>query len=507
MTINAIIMPAHETPLESSNLKAHIQPNTLEMSPEAMRQLGYAAVDMLVDQLVNLPEQSPIQQASRASMDFLLHEPLPEEPGDPMTVLKYVDASILAKTSKTNHSRFFSFVPSPSNYVSAVADFIASGYNVFSGAWAASPGAAELELLTVNWLLKLFGFPVKEGGGLFVSGGSMANLIGLSAARTVKLNNELANAVMYCSDQTHSSVTRAMLVLGFKKEQIRTIPCDEYYRLPLAKLRLAIEEDLVNGLTPFCVVANAGTTNTGAVDPLDQIALMCRQYQLWFHVDGAYGAAAVLTEDGKRQLDGIELADSLAVDPHKWLFQPYEIGCVLVRNHEWLSGTYRMNPEYLRDIHSDGEEVNFYDYGIQLTRRFRALKFYMSLKTFGLNGFRQAVSRGMALASYLETQAAKLPNWEIVAPACLGVVSIRFNPKTTGRKLTEKQLNQLNLSISEAIHNDGYAMVVTTILNGLKVLRFCPINPRTTEAEIDETLSRLNRYACELLDELKELSV
>lgn len=484
-------MPSSQHPPLS--IAQDVLPNTLDLSPEAMRQLGYAAVDQLVHDLTRLSSESPIQQATRASMDFLLHEPLPEDPSDPMAVLDYVNTNVLAKTSKTNHNRFFSFVPSPSNYVSAVADFLASGYNVFSGAWSASPGAAELELLTVNWLLKLFGFPVKEGGGLFVSGGSMANLIGLSAARTVKLNNVLTNAIMYCSDQTHSSVVRAMLVLGFTKDHVRLIPSDDDFRLPVDALKTAIETDLANGLTPFCVVGNAGTTNTGAVDPLNQLALLCRQFDLWFHVDGAYGGAAVLTDAGKRQLDGIELADSLAVDPHKWLFQPYEIGCVLVRNHEWLSGTYRMNPEYLRDIESNGEEINFYDYGIQLTRRFRALKFYMSLKTFGLKGFRAAIERGVELAHYLEVQAKQSPEWEIIAPACLGVVSIRYNPNLAGNHtLTDDELNQLNQQLSEGLLADGYAMVVTTILRGQKVLRFCTINPRTTEADIDATLAKLS---------------
>ncbi len=470
---------------------------TLELSKEEMRKIGYQTIDTLVEHFSSIPEQQPVKNASRRSMDWLLNEGIPEQETPAEEVLQYVKDKVLTNVALTTHPRFYSFVPSPNNYMSVIADTLASGYNVFSGAWAPSPAAAELELVMINWLLKLFGFPVREGGGLFVSGGSMANVIGLSMARGMKTAGKLENATVYFSDQTHSSVDRALLLLGFDKQQIRKISCNSDFQLSVDALKEAVDADRKAGKQPICVVGNAGTTNTGAVDPLHKLSLFCRQENLWFHVDAAYGGGAILCPQGQKILEGIEMADSITVDPHKWMYQPYEIGCILVRNHEWLSQTYRMNPEYLQDVKGNAEEVNFYDYGVQLTRRFRALKLYMSIKTFGLNSFREAVNHNFQLADQTQRWLESLAHWDIVSPAQLAVINFRYNPKDFN--LSDIQLNELNHYISSKIIESAQAMLVTTVLKGKTVLRMCLINPRTTLADVKASIKQLEGYAQDFL--------
>ena len=231
-----------------------------------------------------------------------------------------------------------------------MADALSSGYNTFSGSWHASPGAAEVELMVINWLLELFGFPVKKGGGIFTSGGSMANLTALVTARRVKCGEDFSKAIVYLSDQAHSSNIKALSILGFQKKQIRIIPTDLEFKISLNKLKNAIAVDRINKLQPFCFIASAGTTNTGTVDPFIELSKICKSENMWFHVDGAYGGAAILADNGKQLLKGIDKADSISVDPHKWFYQPYELGCLLVRDLRWLSETFTEKPEYLRDV-------------------------------------------------------------------------------------------------------------------------------------------------------------
>jgi glutamate/tyrosine decarboxylase-like PLP-dependent enzyme len=322
----------------------------------------------------------------------------------------------------------------------------------------------------------------------------MANLTALAVAMHVRLSQS-QRAVLYASDQTHSSIERGLRVLGFKPEQLRKIPSDTEFRLDLEALVGAVEADRSRGLEPFCVVANAGTTNTGAIDPLVDLAALCREDGLWLHVDGAYGASAVLCERGRRSLPGLGLADSLTLDPHKWLFQPYEIGCVLVRDSRWLKDAFHILPEYLLDTTGHDGEVNFGDYGIQLTRGFRALKLWMSLQVFGRSGFAEALNRGFDLAELVASAVAEMPDWEVVTPAQMAVVTFRFAPQ----RVASERLDELNRALVGALMADGYAMISSTILRGKTVLRMCTINPRTTKKDIRETLARLDLMGRELV--------
>ncbi len=463
--------------------------DTLTLSPNEMRALGYRVIDMLVEHFETLPEKRVTRKTDRASMEARLREELPDQGTDPLVVLDQVGRDVFENIMHLDHPRFFAFVPSPSNFVGVMADALAVGFNVFAGTWLEASGPAQIELVTLEWLREACGLP-DAAGGLFVSGGSMANITALAVARHRVLDDQIHGAVVYCSDQTHSSIERGLKVLGFHKDQLRKVRSDDYFRLDLSTLRRAVEADRAAGRVPFCVVANAGTTNTGAVDPLPELTDYCDREGLWLHVDGAYGAAAVLCGRGRAALEGLGRADSLSLDPHKWLFQPYEIGCVLVRDERWLGETFHILPEYLADIEGQAGEVNFCDRGIQLTRGFRALKLWMSLKVFGRAGFEVALNRGFELAEAAEAALRDLPDWQVVTPAQMGVLTFRYAPEG----VDEEALGRLNRELVDAMIQDGFAMLSSTVLHGQTVLRMCTINPRTTEADVREVIGRLDGW-------------
>lgn len=469
---------------------------TLTLSKEEMQQYGYRIVDEIVQHFDTQNDKNPFSTATRAEMDNLFLEEAPEEGMDAYKVLDFVSEKVLSEINIASHPKFYSFVPGPSNFISAMADNLATGFNVFSGGWTASAAAAELEIVTINWLLKLFKFPVKKGGGIFTSGGSMANLTALVTARRQKCGDDFSKAVIYMSDQTHSSNIKAIRTIGFKKSQVRIIPTDLDFKMSMNKLKNAIAKDRLAGLQPFCMIANAGTTNTGTVDDLREVSKICKAEDMWMHVDAAYGGGSILSKKGSKELRGIEKADSVTIDPHKWFFQPYEMGCLLVRNHKWLSATFSEKPEYLRDIEGNESEINFYDHGVQLTRRFRALKFYMSVKTFGLQSFREAVAYNIDLAEETEALIRGSKNWEVISPATLAVINFRYNP--LDKNYTEKELDALNQQISQKVTNSGKAVLVTTVLLNQVVLRMCLINPRTTIEDVKETLNLCQSFAEEI---------
>ena len=465
---------------------------------DEMKSYGYKIIDLIAEHYASVEDKKPVTKASREEMDTVFLQEAPNSPTPANEVLDFVMENVIPNSNITTHPKAYSFVPGPSNYISTLADTLATGFNIFSGGWIVSPAAAELEIVTMNWLLKMFNFPVKKGGGIFTSGGSMANLTALVTARRIKCGDDFSKAVIYLSDQAHSSNIKAIRVLGFKKEQIRVLPTDLEFRISINKLKNAIAKDRLEGLQPFCFIASAGTTNTGTVDPLNEIADICEEENLWFHVDGAYGGAAILSKKGAKALRGIDRADSLTVDPHKWFYQPYELGCLLVKDSSWLSGTFSEKPEYLRDIEGNESEINFYDYGIQLTRRFRALKFYMSIKTYGLDTFKEAVTYNIDLGDKVEKLLRKSRNWEIISPATLAVINFRYNP--IGLNLSEEELDTLNQKISEKMMESKEALLVTTVLNKQVVLRMCLINPKTSIDDIKETFLLCNKFATEILD-------
>jgi glutamate/tyrosine decarboxylase-like PLP-dependent enzyme len=286
-------------------------------------------------------------------------------------------------------------------------------------------------------------------------------------------------------------VARAWRILGLREEQLCVLPADEQFQIPLSTLAEQIQRDRAAGWLPFCVVANAGTTNTGAVDPLDALADLCNAEGLWLHADGAYGAAAILTQEGKQRLRGIERLHSLALDPHKWLYQPMMAGCALVREFEHLRAAFRILPPYLQDKERGAAGIDLCDYGVELSRNFRALKLWMSLKTHGVEAFRQAMEWNLHLARVAEEAIRRLPDWVIVAPATMGIVAFRYAPP----HLDSERADALNRALVEAMLQDGFALVSSTVLRGRVALRMCTLNPRATEADVLETVRRLHQFA------------
>jgi aromatic-L-amino-acid decarboxylase len=455
----------------------------LALSREEMRDFGYRVVDLLSDHFAGVQDGPVGAKADPAQMIPLFDQDPPEAGRDPNELLAQLERDVFPNNLHVDHPRFFAFVPGPNNFVSTMADALAAGFNIFNGTWLGGSAAAAVELGVVRWFCRMCGFPT-TAGGLFVSGGSMANLTALVAARHSLLQDRVERATVYFSDQTHSSVELALRVIGFAPEQMRKLEADENFRLSIQTLRRAIADDRANGLRPFCVIANAGTTNTGAVDPLNELAELVAKEKLWLHIDGAFGAAAILSDRGRALLRGLERADSISLDPHKWLFQSFECGCVLVRDAAVLKSTFQIKPDYLRDVHRSIEEFNPCDYGVQLTRSFRALKVWLSLQTFGVAAFRQAITRGFELAEVAERELRARKGWEILSPAQMATVCFRFG-----------ESNELQTQLVDAMMRDGYALLTSTELRGAVSLRLCTVNPRTTEIDIVGTVERLDRFA------------
>ncbi len=394
-------------------------PEHLSLEPEELRRLGYGVIDRLVEHYAALDVKPPVPVLDPEWSPARV-PPCPDGPTDPDAALGFLFDEVLARAQHTSHPRFFARIGSPSNPLSVLADLAGAGVNVFAGGWIGGAGASAVELAVLEWLRGWMGLP--EGSeGVLVSGGSVGTLTALGAAAHARITTGRAQATAYVSEHTHSAVARAWRTLGFDPAHLRVLAADERHRLPVHAVRGAVAADRAAGLEPFAIVATAGTTSTGAVDPLHRARRPHPREQLWFHVDGAYGAPSRLVDP--EPLRGIERADSLVLDPHKWLFQPYECGCVLVREPGVLERAFSLDGAYLRDTTST--EVQFRDRSPQLTRGSRALKLWLSLRVFGLDAFRAAIARGIALAELAETILRERDGWEIVTPAQLAIVTFR----------------------------------------------------------------------------------
>ena len=466
---------------------------TLEFSGEEMREIGYRVIDMLVEYHQDRADRPVVEALDHEALDAILDEPLPRTGTDWREALAQFERQVVDSSNRVDHPRFFAYIPLANNFIGVMADALAAGYNIFNAVWLQGAGAAQIERLTVDWLRQIFGLP-EGAGGTFVSGGSVANLTALAVAREIRLAGDTRGAVAYCSDQIHFAVSRGMRILGFAPEQLRKIPSDGNFRLPLERLRRAVAEDRAAGARPFCVIASAGTTNSGAVDPLDGLADFCQREDLWLHVDGAYGAPAILTAPGKRALKGLERVDSLALDAHKWLFQPIECGVVLLRDRRWLPRTFKETSEVLKDMQSEGEELNFMYQGIQLTRQFRALKLWLSFKVFGLDAISEAIGAGFENAELAERLLREAGVWEIVTPAQMAIVTFRYEPANGDEELADRVTQALVGRLLE----DGFTFAAGTQLRGKPVMRMCCNNPRTTPADLERSIQRMTRLANQL---------
>jgi aromatic-L-amino-acid/L-tryptophan decarboxylase len=392
---------------------------------------------------------------------------------------------------------------------------IASALNANVTCWRSSPAPTEIEKVVVRWLGSLIGY-AEDARGLLTSGGSMANMIALLAAsRRVTGSDTSANGlwnsgsplITYVSEEVHMSVPKATDILGFGRNHVRVIKCDDRLRMNVTTLRSAIADDLRSGLRPFCVVASAGTVGTGAVDPLDQIADITREFDLWFHVDGAYGAPGTLDPKKNDLFRGLERADSVSLDPHKWLYVPVDAGCLLFRDDEAFRAAFSsQDAEYIkRHGYADDEAFAFWDYGVELSRRFRALKIWLTLRYYGVRRIAAAISDDIALAAYFGELVTQSEDFELLAPVELSICCFRYvPPDLVGRLKSAKEaeaveinshLDKLNARIMNAVQTGGRAYVSNASVRGRFGLRACITNFRTTRAHIEETINIVREVA------------
>jgi aromatic-L-amino-acid/L-tryptophan decarboxylase len=454
----------------------------LELDAERMRELGYRTVDALVDWLGD-DSQPPIRRATPEEIAAKFGPPTPA--GEPFAeVLEGLFRDVLPYASRTGHPRYFAFVPSAGTWPGALGDFVASACNIYAGSWMESAGPTQLEVEVLGWFKDWIGFPAEAAGSL-VTGGSAANLTALACARETLIGAMSDDLVIYVSDQAHSSLARAARTLGFRPDQVRVLPVGEDLRVKPATLAAAIAADQAGGRRPFLAVANAGATSAGVVDPLGELASVCRSQGIWLHVDAAYGGFAVLTDRGRAALDGIGLADSVTLDPHKWLYQPYECGCLLVRDGRALRHAFEISSDYLRDANATPLEVNFADLGLQLTRTTRAFKLWLSLRTFGLDAFRASIDRCLDLAGLASARIEASAQLELAAPASLGIVCFRRQPREGDDE------EWLTDGLVAALEQSGVGFISSTRVHGRPALRLCILNHSSSADDVERVIAFL----------------
>ena len=391
-------------------------------------------------------------------------------------------------------SALFRIHPVVADLAGIIADFLAAGYNLNAVTWLTASGPSQVELVVIDWFRRWLGYP-ESAAGLFTSGGSVGSVDAFVAAREAAGNPE--RATVYMSDQSHVALRRAAMIVGVREECTRTIPSDGHFRLDMDALRRAVAEDRAAGFNPIIVCATAGTTGTGAIDPLEAMADYCESEGIWLHADAAYGGFAVVTEEGKALLRGIERADSIGLDAHKWFFQPYEAGCLLVKDGDTLRNAFAVRPDILQDTVWGANHPNFGDLGLQISRSFRALKVWMSVQVFGMAAFRRAVSKAMELAVQADTHISDSSTLEILSPSSLGVVCFRVNPDDV--EVGEETLEKINRNVLARTFWEEPAFMSSTMVNGKLALRICILNHTTTWEDVRETLEAIERFGLEAL--------
>ena len=454
-----------------------------------MLALAGKAAELAVARIESLPGESAWDGEFKEGLERLLLENPPAEGHPAEEVLQRVVEDILPMTTRLDHPRCFGFVPSEPTWPGVVADFLASAWNVNACTWLVASGPSQVELVVLDWFRRWLGYP-DSSGGLLTSGGSAASVDAFVAAREAAGNPE--RPTVYMSDQSHSAQARAAVIVGVRPEGIREIPTDSAFRLDVEALARAVAEDRAAGFTPLAICANAGAPSTGAIDPLQAMADLCQAEDIWLHVDAAYGGFAAITEKGGELLTGIERADSIGLDPHKWLFQPYEVGCLLVKDVRTLERVFAFSTTVLQDTVWGAHHPNLDDRGLQLSRSFRALKIWMSIQTFGMSAFRRAVSKGMELAQRAEEYVRESRTLELLTPASLGIVCMRVNPEGAG--LADDTLEEVNREVLARLFWDDRAFVSSTSLRGTFSLRLCIINHSTGWDDVRETLEAMERF-------------
>ncbi len=472
---------------------------------EAMRALGHRMVDDMLTYLETVRERE-VWQPVPAPIREHFREPLPREPEAPERVYQEFVDNILPYPMGNIHPRFWGWVMGNGTVLGMLAEMLAAGMNPNLG--GGNHVANYVEAQVIDWCREMVGFP-KGTSGLLVSGGSMANLVGLTVARNTKAGFDIRRAgvaaaparmTVYGSREVHSSIPKAVELLGLGDESLRLLPVNDRYEIDVAALERAIAEDRAAGYKPICLVGNAGTVNTGAVDDLNALADICARENLWFHVDGAFGALAALAPGLRDRVAGMERADSIAFDLHKWMYMPFEVGCALVRREDDHRRAFSLTPEYLAHAGERGlasGAVWFSDYGVQLTRGFRALKVWMSLKEHGVDKYGRLIQQNVDQACYLAELIQKEPELELLAPVTLNVVCFRF--RAPG--LDDEKLNELNQELLIRLHESGSAVPSYTTLDGKYALRMANTNHRSRREDFEILVREVLRLGRELTAE------
>jgi aromatic-L-amino-acid/L-tryptophan decarboxylase len=465
----------------------------LDPSVGEIRDWGNSVIQFVTDYLGDLRDRPVYRRLSSREIREKLDAALPTKGSDFDELLKVFRETIIPFSRHNAHPRMFGYVQSPGTALAAFADLLASTLNANLTVWRSAPAPVELERLTIDWIRQILGFNA-EAGGLFVSGGSMANLTAIATARQTK-DQSLGQLRIYASNETHFSVAKAAALLGIGRENVRHVTVDERFRIRVDDLIAKITADVEADYVPFCVVANAGTVNTGAVDPLAEIRQIADRFQLWMHVDGSYGAFAVLAESARKLFAGMEQANSIALDPHKWLYLPVDVGCVIYREPEIARTAFAHEAEYTRIIGQEADEAfAFWDYGPELSRRFRALKVWMLLKGVGLDSLGEVVENNLACARHLESIVQASDDFEMAAPVELSIFCFRHVPAQI-RSESPQAIDDFNERLLIALQRDGSSYLSNATLGGRFALRGCVLNYRTTLRDMEILLDDLRRVA------------
>jgi aromatic-L-amino-acid decarboxylase len=482
----------------------------LQMSAQEFRALGKQLVDRVAEFLESIPGRPLTRNESPREVRAALGEGSLPDGGTPAAEILDQAATLLFEHSLFSaHPRFWGYIYSSAAPIGALGDFLASAVNPNVGAWNLSPLASEIEAQAVRWIAELIGYP-SDCGGLLVSGGNMANFVPFLAARTAKADWDIRATGLtgtgsrplrvYCSAETHTWIHKAADLFGLGTDAIRWIQTDDQLRLDAAALRKQIQEDQARGDFPFLVVGAAGSVSTGAVDPLPEIAAICRQHGLWFHVDGAYGAVAAALPDASPDLRGLSLADSVAVDPHKWLYAPVEAGCVLVRDRQALPKTFSHRPPYYHFPEHESEgSFNYFEYGMQNSRGFRALKVWLALRQVGREGYVRMISQDIRLAEALYRMAQEHPELEACTQG-LSISTFRYVPQglAPGKESVEAYLNRLNEELLTRLQGSGQVFLSNAVVRGKFVLRACFVNFNSTLADVEALPGIVTRIGAEV---------
>lgn len=485
--------------------------SSLDIDERALDDITLQATQLVADYFKTIADRPVRAENFAGKTTAAIDLELPAE-GVPLEQLIEDCRTIIDLSRHNGHPRFFGYVASPSTPIGAYADLIASALNANITCWRSGPAGTELEQLVVRWLGSLIDYDI-DAKGLLTSGGSMANMIALLVASRRKLGTDAARKglwnsgaplIVYASEEAHMSIAKAADILGLGRDQVHVVDCDDQQRMRVDSLRQHIETDLRDGLRPCCVVASAGTVNTGVVDPLETIASVAAEFDLWFHVDGAYGAPGVLDERKKHLFRGLERADSVSLDPHKWLYVPVDAGCLLFRDQNPVKATFSTDDaDYIKvHGHSDDEAFAYWDYGVELSRRFRALKVWLTLRYYGVRRIAEAVSNDIALAAYLGELVFGAEDFALLAPVELSICCFRYIP--AGWKTSDPRLDQLNERIMSRVQTSGRAYLSNATVNGHFALRACITNFRTTRSDIELTIQAI-RDAARM--EIREINV